>query len=428
MKHELIEDGASRKTFRVELTPQEVRHAREHAEHHLQAHLDLPGFRKGKVPSAVLASRYGKQLQEETVEHALGHAAGDILRATGLQPITNPTVTHLQHAGDAMSFHLAIELAPQITLPEYRGLALRQEAVHLRPEDVDSVVEGLRRRMASYAPADRPIRWGDLAVIDYDGRIDGRPFEGGTHPDVAVFVGGRETLRELEEALVGRKAGETFTAAVTYPADHANRDLAGKPASFSVTVKEVKAGKLPDLDDAFAKAAGDHATLEDLRRSVVDRLRAEREKEARDRLRAQAADRLLKAAPADVAPSLVEEEMQYMAVRGAEELARQGLKQLEQLRMNPKDFRELFRPAAVRAVREAFVLESIAERESIAVSDEDLEAEIRKGRAADAVSDRLIGQLKADGRWERLRTRLRHDRTLDWVIGQAAVTVGDPVP
>lgn len=422
MKYALIEEAACKRVFKVELDAHEYHHARDHAYRHVAEHADLPGFRKGKVPAHVLDQRFGKQLEEETVEHALGHAAQAVLQGTGLQPITNPTVAGIQRTQDGMTFALTVELAPQIVLEEYRGLPFEREPVVVRPEDVDSVIDGLRRRMATYTVAARPARWGDLAVIDYDGTLGGRTFEGATGREVAVLIGSGETMRELEEALVGRSAGETVEVTVTYAEDHANSTLRGKTAELKVTLKELKLGKPPELDDAFATQVGEYTTLEQLRTAVTARLRAEREKEAHDRLRATVVDRLVRFAPAEVAPSLVDDEMQYMAVRGAEELARQGMKQIEQLRMNPQSFREMFRPAAVRAVREAFVLEAISRKEGLSVTDEDLDREIREGRKDAEVSDRLVAQLKADGRWERLRHRLLQDRTLDWVIAQARIT------
>ncbi len=422
MKYSLIEEAACKRVFKVELDAHEVHHARDHAYRHVAERADLPGFRKGKVPAHVLEQRFGKQLEEETVEHALGHAAQAVIQGTGLQPITNPSVASIQHAKDGMTFALTIELAPQIVLEEYRGLAFDREPVIVRPEDVDAVIDGLRRRMTSYAPAGRPARWGDLAVLDYDGTVGGRPFDGSRGRDVAVFIGAGETMRQIEEALVGRSAGDAFTLDVTYDADHVNEALRGKTAALSVTLKELKTGKPPELDDAFAAQVGTYTTLEEVRAAVGARLRAEREKEVHDRLRATVVDRLIRFAPAEVAPSMVDDEMQYMAVRGAEELARQGMKQIEQLRMNPQSFREMFRPAAVRAVREAFVLEAISRKEGLTVTDEDLDREIRQGREGGEVPERLVAQLKADGRWERLRHRLLQDRTLDWVIAQARIS------
>ena len=143
----------------------------------------------------------------------------------------------------------------------------------------------------------------------------------------------------------------------------------------------------------------------------------------RGRLRATVVDRLVRFVPVEGAPTLVEEEMQYMAVRGAEELGRQGMRDVNQLRLDAKGFREMFRPAATRAVREAFVLEAIARQEGIAVSDEELEKEIRSSKVEDSgTPDKVISSLRSSGRWERLRHRLQQDRTLDWVIEKAQVT------
>jgi len=423
MKYTLTEEKPCKRVFKVELDGPEYQRARAHAYAEVGGKINMPGFRKGKVSPQVLEQRFGKELQEETIQHAIGHSARTILADTKLSPVTNPAVSSIHTSGEGMAFLLTIELAPEVVLEEYRGLSLTREAVMVRPEDADSVVEGLRRRMATYTSVDRPARWGDLAVIDYDGTVDGSPFEGSTGRDVLVFIGSRETMREIEESLVGRRVGETMSLTVAYPANHTNQALAGKTAVLSVNLKELKTAKLPELDDEFARASGDYKTMEDMRRTVAERLRSEREREVRERLRAVVVDRLLRFVPTEVAPTLVEEEMQYMAVRGAEELARQGLKGIQQLRLDAKQFKEMFRPSAGRAVREAFVLEAISRKEGIAVTDADLEREIRENHPNEkGVPDKLFVELKANGRWERLRHRLRQDRTLDWVISQGHVT------
>lgn len=427
MKYELSSETSCTRVFRVTLDAAEYARARAEAVAHVGSHVQLPGFRKGKVPEAELERRFGREIEEEIFEHGVGDAARTIIEETKLVPLTNPRVGGVQKSAEGMTFNLTIELPPEVKLGNYQGLKLEREPATARPEDVDSVIDGLRRRMTSYSAVERPVRWGDLAVIDYDGTVDGKPFEGSEARDVMVFVGSGEAMRDLENALVGRKAGDTFEAQVTYPADHLNQEVAGKPALLKVAVKEVKQGKAPDLDDAFAASASrECSTIEELRKAVAERVRDERGRESSERMRATLVERLLRFAPREVAPSLVDDEMDYMAVRGAEDLARQGVKALEQLRMKREEFREMFRPAALRAVREAFVLDAIATAEKIEVTDEDLEREVRTGverRQGDqAAANRLVSSLKADGRWERLRHRLRQDRTLDWVIDKAEVT------
>jgi len=180
---------------------------------------------------------------------------------------------------------------------------------------------------------------------------------------------------------------------------------------------------MPDLNDEFAGSMGGHASLEEFRKSVVDRIREAREKESRDKLRDAVVERLLRFAPQEVAPTMVDEEMGMMAARSAEELRRQGVKSFDDLHLKPAEYREMFRAAATRSVREAFVLDAIMRSEKIVVSEEDMEKEVRVGAGSDkSAGDRLVSQLKKDGRWERLRHKLMQDRTLDWVIGQARIT------
>ncbi|MEK7475594.1 MAG: trigger factor [Candidatus Coatesbacteria bacterium] len=422
MKYSRTEEQSCKQVFRVELDGHEWSHAREWATRGVAEQAHLPGFRKGKVPPQVLEGKFGKQIEEEALEHAIGHAARTVLEETKLEPVVNPSVSNVQRSEQGMVFLLTIELAPQIVLGSYTGLSFVRETVEIRPEDIDAVVESLRRRYATYAAAERPARWGDLAVIDYEGTVDGQPFEGGSVKDVVVFIGSGEAMRDLEQALVGRSAGDAFLMDLEYPKDHANAAVAGKTAKLAVSLKEVKVGKPPDLGEDFARTVGGFASMEVLRAEIRSKLAAEKEHEIRERLKATVVDRLLRFAPAQVAPSLVEEETRMMAVRGAEQLARGGVQRLDQLRTNPDGFKNMFKPAAIRAVREAFVLEAIARKEAIEVSDEELDREIRKGDREGEITDATVATLKRDGRWDRLRARLRQDRTLDFVIGAANVT------
>jgi len=427
VKYELSSETSCTRVFRVSLDAGEYAHARSEAIAHVGAQVQLPGFRRGKVPEAELERRFGREIEEEIFEHGVGEAGRKILDETGLVPLTNPRVGGVQKSSEGMVFNLTIELPPNVKLGEYRGLKLEREPATVRPEDIDSVIDGLRRRMMTYTTVERPVKWGDLVVLDYGGTVEGKPFEGSEAKDVMVFVGAGEAIRDLENALVGHRAGDAFETPVGYPKDHLDQAIAGRDVLMKVTVKEVKQGKAPELDDSFAASASrECSTLEELRKAVAGRVREERAREAGERMRAILVDRLLRFAPREVAPSLVDDEMDYMAVRGAEDLSRQGVKALEQLRMKREEFRELFRPSALRAVREAFVLDAIATAEKVEVADEDLEREVRTGverRQGEAgAAGRLVASLKADGRWERLRHRLRQDRTLDWVISEAEIT------
>ncbi len=422
VKYSKVEEQPCKRVFKVELDGSEYAQVRGQAMARVSGQVDIPGFRKGKVPPQVVEQRYGRAIDEETIEEAINRGARLILSETGLAPITNPSVSSVARTADGLSFNITIELAPEINLGEYRGLEFRREPVMVRPEDVDSVLEGLRRRQTSYDPADRPARWGDLAVIDYTGTVEGKPFDGGKGEDAQVSIGSRSALAEIENALVGRKAGEAFDVPVAFPPEHASSALAGKTAVFSVSVKEVKIPKTPEIDDEFARKYGECESVEQLRKMAADRLHIERERETQQRLRARVADKIAQFVSREVAPSLVDEETRHMAVRGAEQLARRGIRTTEQIGMKPADFREMFKPAAARAVREAFALEAVAEKEGISVSDEDLEGEIRRESGQSGPeADRALGELKADGRWERLRAKLRQERTLDWIIAQSSI-------
>lgn len=423
MKINKAESSACKHVFRVELDGEEYGHIRGHSFHHVAEHASLPGFRKGKVPHDLLEKRFGAEVDQDAVDDAVRDAANQILSDPELRPIQNPAVSHVNRTGGGLAFTITVETAPRITLGEYKGLEFDREPALVRPEDVDGVVEGIRRRMVTYEPADRPARWGDMAVVDYEGTVEGKAIEGGTGTDVSIVIGGGNGIRAIEEALVGAKAGDKVEAGFEYPSAYGDKALAGKTARFSVAVKEVKAGKLPALDDSFAKSAGGYNNLEEMRTAVVARLKAERERESAGRLKETVVERLLRFAPPEVAPSLVEEEMHLQAMRRLEEMRRQGVRSLEALSLKPAEFREMFRGSAVRAVREAFVLDAVMHDAKISLTDEEVEKEVRASAGADkAEGDKLVASLKSDGRWERLHHRLAQDRTLEWVISQSRIT------
>jgi trigger factor len=421
MKIDKTESSACKLVFRVELAGDEFARQREKAWKEVTEHANLPGFRKGKAPAHIIEQKFGKEIEHEAVDDAVSEAAREILSDTTLVPITQPTVSAINRSGGGLTFSITVEIAPEIRLGEYQGLELTREPAMVRPEDVDAVIDNMRRRNAVFESATRPARWGDMVVVDYEGICEGKPLEGGSGKDVTVMIGSGQAMASMESSLTGHNAGDNYEFDFTYPAGAGN--MAGKTVTFRMAVKEVKSGKLPDLNDEFARAAGGNATLEELRKSVVDRIRAQKEKESLDKLRDSVVERLLRFAPPEVAPSMVDEEMGMMAARSAEELRRQGVRSFDELHLKPSEYREMFRVAATRSVREAFVLDAIMRAERIEVTEDDMEKEIRSGSGTDkAAGDRLISQLKKDGRWERLRHKLMQDRTLDWVIGKARIT------
>jgi len=425
MKIDKAESSPCSHVFKVELGGEEFAGIRNHAFSEVAERASIPGFRKGRVPQNIIEQRYGREIEQDAVDHVISAAARQILEDPDLIPIVRPQVSNVNRSGGGLAFSITVEVAPKVALGEYRGVELWKDSPVVRPEEVDSVIEELRRRSVRYEDAGRPGRWGDLCIVDYDVEAEGRLLESAAGKDVMVFVGSREALREIEDGLIGRSKGEEFGLDVSYPPEYVNRDLAGKKGHLAVRVKEVKTAKLPDLDDEFARSAGGAEGLEDLRRKAVERLRAERSGESDKRVRASLVDKLLGSVPAAVPATIVDEEIRYMAVRGAEELSRQGMKSIEQLGLKAPQFREMFRGAAVRAVREAFLLDAIAQAEGLSVSDEDLEREIRENGGSDEGGrEKLIASLKADGRWDRLRGRLLQDRALTWVLERAKVREG----
>src|SRR5581483_9074306 len=268
MKTTVTELGDSRVRVDVGIEPDEVEKRIERSARALAGDMRVPGFRKGKVPAELVIQRVGREaVVEQTLRDSLAEWYERALLATGITPIGDPklNVEALPGAGEELEFSIEVGVRPPAELGDYKGL----EVGRVEPEVPDDAVQGeldrLREGFAALNPVERPAASGDILVIDYSGTVDGEPFEGSEATDLTVELGAETLLPEFDEALMGASGGDDVTVEVDFPDDHRPEGLAGKRATFEVTVKEVREKQLPALDDDFAAEASEFDTLEELR-------------------------------------------------------------------------------------------------------------------------------------------------------------------
>jgi len=379
-------------------------------------HAKVPGFRPGKVPASVVRTRFSKEIQDEVVQRVLGESFRNVVREKGLEPVGDPQLEHLDPfiEGAPMKFKARFEVKPQIELREYRGLAIDDPKIEVTDTDVDAMIERLREQASMYrVETERGLEDGDFAVIDITST--GEDLEPKT--DSGHFKLGEETpLPELHEALRGKKPGDTGSFDKSYGDDANQEAFRGRTIHHEVVLKEIRVQEKPDVDDEFAKSVGAWDSVEQMRETIAADIRRHREVEALRLKRSQLGEQLLATHEFDVPEALVEDELGKSLNNYARYLASQGV-DLQKAELDWAKVGEEFRPEAVKRVKRSLILEAIARKENITISDVEVDAEIRKAaKEQDREFADVKHHLKHDGGYEALRGSLAQERALELVL------------
>jgi trigger factor len=396
----------------VEVPEADVKHALEHAAHDLADSARVPGFRKGKVPLPLVVARVGRDaLWQEAVSSHLEGWFWTAAATSGVQPVGSPDVELGEAPADGGSFRFSatVGVMPRPELADWRSLEVPAAAAEVPPELVERELEALRASVAELAPAgDRPAREGDAVVIDLEGE------KAGTQRDYVTEVGAGRLVEELDEALVGMRAGEAKTVQVAVDENETTDVL--------LTLKDLKERVLPELDDELARAASEFDTLAELRADVEGRLRAELEAELDAKFREDAVDALVAASTVEVPGEVVDRRAAELWQGMARSLGERGISTETYLTMTGQTSDEVvgrLRAEAARAVQRELVLDALAEQLSLTVDDAELEAFVREQAVAaeETDPDATVARLRAHGAWERLRGDLRLRKALDELAG-----------
>jgi trigger factor len=380
---------------------------------------DIPGFRRGKVPVSVIRARFSKELQEEVIERVLSQSFLAVMKEKGLEPVGEPEVEHIDAfiEGAPMKYKAVFEVKPQIELGDYRGLQLEEPAIEVTETDVDAMIERLRDQASAYRiESERGLEDGDFAVIEI--ASSGDDIEPKT--DSGHFRVGEETpLPELHDALRGKRAGDTASFDKTYGEDANQEEWRGKTVHHDVTLKEIRVQEKPEVNDEFAKSVGGWETVAQMREAIEADIRRHRDAEAVRFKRNQVGEKLLAAHNFDVPAALVEEELGKSLNNYARYLVSQGVN-LEQAPMDWRKLGEQFRPEAVKRVKRSLILEAIAKKEGIEVSDVEVDAEIRRAaREQNREFADVKHHLKHEGGYEALRGSMAQDKALELVLSES---------
>ena len=379
----------------------------------------VPGFRPGKVPTSVIRTRFAKEIEEEVVSRVLGQSFRDVIKDKGLEPVGDPQLEHIDPfiEGAPMKFKARFEVKPQIELGEYRGLEVDEPKIEISDTDIDAMVERLRGSMSVLRPVtDRGAQDGDVAMIEMASSVEGEEPETRSGE---ITLGEESPLPELHEKLQGKQPEDKVSFDRAFDENAQNEAWRGKTVHFDVTVKMLATRELPEVNDEFAKSVGGWDTADQMREVIGADIRKHREAEAVRFKRNQIGEQLLARHTFDVPETLVEDELGKSLNNYARYLASQGV-DLETAEIDWRKIGEDFRPEAVKRVKRSLILEAVAKKEGITVSDVEVDAEIRRA-ANEQQRDfaEVRHHLKHEGGYEALRTSMAQDKALELVLRES---------
>ena len=380
----------------------------------------MPGFRPGKVPMKMVASSYGAQVQAEVLNDKIGEAFSAEVSARQLRVAGTPTVAP-KTGGDAaqLTFSATFEVYPEISLGDLGGVAVERAVCEVGDAEVDKTIDIMRRQRATLREVERPAADGDRVTVDYRGSVDGVAFEGGAATDFPFTVGQGRMLPEFEEAVRGMKAGESRTFPLTFPADYRAKELAGRTASFDVTVKKVEQVDLPPVDAAFARQLGVHdGDVATMRAEVRGNL----EREVKTRLRARTKESvmtaLLGAAEFELPKSLVEADSQRLVELAKADLAARGMDG-SNFQLTPENFA----PQAQRRVRLGLLIGELVRSQNLAPRQDQIRKRLEElAQSYERPAEVIQWYLGNRQRLAEVETMVMEDNVVDWVLQRARVT------
>lgn len=368
----------------IEVSAEDLEKALEAAYQKEKNKISIPGFRKGKVPRAMVEKMYGAAVfYEEAANILMQQNYPAAVEESGADIVSRPTIDIVQiEKGKPFIFTAEVAVRPEVTLGKYMGVTVTKIDCTVSDEEVAEALEKERNNNSrTISVTDRPVQEGDTAVIDYEGFVDGVAFEGGKGENHSLEIGSHSFIDTFEDQLVGKNVGDEVEVNVTFPEQYHAADLAGKPAMFKVKINEIKVKELPELDDEFAQDVSEFDTLAEYKEDLKKRLEEQKENEAKRTKEDEAIQKIIDKSKMELPDAMVDTQCENMIEEFAQRIAQSGLSMEQYMQFSGLTLdalKEQVRPEAVSRIQSSLVLEAIAKAENIEVTDEDIDAEIEK--------------------------------------------------
>ena len=420
-------ETSNKREIQVEIPVDEVNRETESLIQKYQKLARIPGFRRGHVPASIIRQRFAEDLKSDVVEALVPRYFRKEADKQGLIPVSQPQVTDLHlKDNEPLRFKATFEVMPEVKVDGYKELRAEKPEVTVTDEEVAQSLNGLLERHATFTSVEgRSLADGDYAQVSLDGKPKDAPKEAQDKPvhmdEVLVEIAGKNTMPEFTENLRGASPGDERVFEVRYAQDASEQRLAGKTFTYTVKVQSIKQKSLPELDDQFATQLGEFKTLDEVRQRIREGMESERkhtaEHQAKDKLVAE----LVKRSEFEVPEALVDRQIDVRLERGLRALAAQGMKAEDIKKMDLNRLRAGQRDQALQEVKASLLLDKIAEEEGIEVSDEEIDREIDAlATQSKQTPEAIRARLTRDGALDRIRNRIRSEKTLDFLYRQSA--------
>lgn len=387
--------------------------------------INVQGFRKGKAPRKIIEKFYGKEVFFEDAANAIiPEAYAKAAEESGLEIVSQPEIGLVQlEDGKPFIFSATVAVKPEVELGQYKGVEVVKADVEVTEDDINAELDKVREQNSRTVNVeDRPVQDKDMTVIDFEGFIDGQPFQGGKGENYPLTIGSHSFIDTFEEQLIGKNIGEETEVNVTFPEDYHAEELKGKPATFKVTVKEIKEKQYDDLDDDFAQNVSDFDTLaeykEDLKKTIGER----KANEAKNKKEAEAIDKIIENAKMDIPSAMVDTQVRQMAEDFSRRLQQQGLSVEQYFQFTGLTADKLFadmQPEAEKRIKSRLVLEAIVKAENIEVSDEEYESELNKMAESYGMEVDKIKEFMGEYEQKQIREDIAVQKAVDLVVAEA---------
>ncbi|WP_100011973.1 trigger factor [Lentibacillus sediminis] len=410
-----------------EIPPEEFEQALDRAFKKVSKDVQIPGFRKGKIPRKIFESRFGAEsLYQDAIDMILQPAYRNAIQETGIEPIEQPEVDIENiERGEPLVFTAEVQVKPEVTLGEYKGLEVEEESTEVTDEEVEETLENLRQEQAELVVREEgTVEEGDTVVMDFEGFSGGEAFEGGKGENHSLEIGSGQFIPGFEEKLIGKEVDADTEIEVTFPEEYHAEDLAGKDAVFKVKIHEVKYKELPELDDEFAKDVDEEAeTLDELKTKKKEELESQKKQEAENQKRESLVNQASENAEVDIPEVMVDTELDRMVQEFEQRLQAQGMtmEMYEQFSGQDKNaLKEQMKDDAEKRVKTNLTLEAIVEAENLEVSDEAVDQELENMAAMyGAEKEQLVQML--GGNTDMLKDDLKFKTAIDFLEEQSKV-------
>ncbi len=388
-------------------------------------YFSIPGFRKGKAPFKMVEKMYGIQIFYEDAFNAIaGKAYEDGIKEKELDVVSKPEIDIVQiEAGKDLIFTAVVSLKPEVKLGKYEGIELKKVEYNVSDEDIEHELGHMAERNARLVTVtDRAVETGDTAVIDFEGFVNGVPFEGGKAENHELTIGSNTFIPGFEDQIIGMKQEEEKDINVTFPEEYFSKDLSGKPAVFKVKLHEIKKKEMPEINDEFAKDCSEFETLEELKKSIKERIEEQNKSKEKYELEENAIEEVCKNAKLEIPEGMIELEIDNMEKDIESRLSYQGInleKYLEMIGKTREEFRTEYREQAEKQIKSRLVLEEVAKAAKITVAEEDIAAKISEmaktyGKNEDEIKENVgLRQYVEDG--------LKTEKTINFIIEKAKI-------